>query len=178
MRNGWRFALLFAVAIMMAPAHSRYLQVDPAGMHGGAHAYVYASNDPVRRIDPDGLKDFISCVFGGPECAPLPLIPAQAARLGLGYDHGPMHVTRGEANTAMAQGACVLVCGSRNFLGATLTEASVTAAVSGAMQGLATSVKECVDGAGVLAKRGIPVINLASTISDVAGTVVCTRRCF
>ena len=48
---------LLAVASLTAQA--RYLQPDPLGVEGGGpNLYVYAGNDPVQNIDPDGLQFF------------------------------------------------------------------------------------------------------------------------
>jgi hypothetical protein len=37
------------------PSTGRWLSRDPIGEEGGVNLYVYAGNDPVRRIDPHGL---------------------------------------------------------------------------------------------------------------------------
>lgn len=40
------------------PQVGRYRQADPQGLGGGLNRFVYASLDPLRRIDPWGLDDF------------------------------------------------------------------------------------------------------------------------
>lgn len=37
------------------PSTGRFLQRDPIGAVGGLNPYVYADNDPVHQLDPDGL---------------------------------------------------------------------------------------------------------------------------
>ena len=48
---GWRW---------YQPDTGRFVQRDPIGIFGGLGVYCYASNDPLRRVDPDGLQD-IGC---------------------------------------------------------------------------------------------------------------------
>ena len=40
------------------PGTGRYLTPDPIGLAGGINPFVYASNTPLNRIDPWGLKSF------------------------------------------------------------------------------------------------------------------------
>lgn len=38
------------------PGTGRYLQPDPVGLAGGINPYLYAGNDPVNGVDPEGLQ--------------------------------------------------------------------------------------------------------------------------
>lgn len=40
------------------PATGRYLTPDPIGLEGGINLFVYANNNPVNWIDPEGLEVF------------------------------------------------------------------------------------------------------------------------
>ncbi|HEN9694295.1 TPA: RHS repeat-associated core domain-containing protein, partial [Acinetobacter baumannii] len=37
------------------PLLGRYMEADPIGLDGGWNPYAYAMNDPVNKVDPDGL---------------------------------------------------------------------------------------------------------------------------
>jgi RHS repeat-associated protein len=65
------------------PSTGRYLTPDPIGLAGGLNGYGYAGQDPIRRIDPNGLWSteahayFIDQAFAG-----LPLTLRQAIKTG------------------------------------------------------------------------------------------------
>ncbi len=46
------------------PSTGRFLQRDPIGIRGGLNVYVYCGNNPVIRIDPNGMKFGWSEVWG------------------------------------------------------------------------------------------------------------------
>ncbi|MBK7473301.1 MAG: RHS repeat-associated core domain-containing protein [Betaproteobacteria bacterium] len=41
-----------------SPALGRFLQADPLGLQAGMNSYAYVANDPLNRIDPNGLLGF------------------------------------------------------------------------------------------------------------------------
>jgi hypothetical protein len=47
------------------PTTGRYLTPDPIGLTGGPNRYTYANNNPMTRIDPQGLTDdFVKALTG------------------------------------------------------------------------------------------------------------------
>ncbi|WP_379554153.1 RHS repeat-associated core domain-containing protein [Qipengyuania sp. DGS5-3] len=69
------------------PVTGRYIQADPIGLGGGSNNYVYALNNPVNYMDPDGLSplDLLgSGQFGGIKIAGDALAAANARNAG--YD--------------------------------------------------------------------------------------------
>jgi RHS repeat-associated protein len=44
-----------------SPGDGRYVESDPIGLYGGVQTYGYAENQPVRLIDPLGLRAQICC---------------------------------------------------------------------------------------------------------------------
>lgn len=58
--------LIYNTNRYLEPATGRFLEPDPIGMHGGVNPYAAVSNNPLNRIDPDGLRDiFVGGFFDG-----------------------------------------------------------------------------------------------------------------
>ena len=53
----WVYCIVLMLAAGVQVAQARYLQPDPLGIDGGGpNLYVYAGNNPVMNIDPEGLQ--------------------------------------------------------------------------------------------------------------------------
>jgi RHS repeat-associated protein len=63
------------------PEAGRYTTPDPAGLAGGLNSYIYASNDPLGRIDPLGLYDVDIHYHMTYTLALLAGLPKDAARM-------------------------------------------------------------------------------------------------
>jgi RHS repeat-associated protein len=59
--------LLYYRARWYDPQQSRFITEDPAGVAGGLNAYLYVGNDPLSRLDPQGLsfETFMRGFFSG-----------------------------------------------------------------------------------------------------------------
>ena len=68
------------------PSTGRYLTPDPIGLAGGLNGYGYAGQDPLRSIDPWGLKNY---VIGS---TPPPIVPDVGA--GIWNSETPKLITR------------------------------------------------------------------------------------
>lgn len=67
------------------PTTGRYIQADPIGLDGGPNSYVYAGNNPLRYVDPEGLSTAGN--VGG----------AIGGALGLAITRNPVGASRGAA---------------------------------------------------------------------------------
>ena len=57
--------LLFTLCLTASHStFARYLQSDPIGLKGGLNTYIYANGNPVKNIDPFGLK--VTRIWNGP----------------------------------------------------------------------------------------------------------------
>ncbi len=53
------WGLVYFGARWLNPALGRWMSVDPEALSGGEAAYGYVENDPLARVDPDGMDDIV-----------------------------------------------------------------------------------------------------------------------
>ena len=99
------------------PETGRWISKDPIKFDGGINLYAYAENDPVNKIDPNGLKTYFAQVGGTFSLARTPFATtglASSFGVGIGYDD-----ISGEIFSYTTSGTGSNVAGA--FLGAGVT---------------------------------------------------------
>jgi RHS repeat-associated protein len=79
------------------PQTGRYIESDPAGIHGGPNTYLYASANPISNVDPFGLETMPGSgkPKSYPNCLKWPSFPAKGCNCAEKCSEGTLKFTRG-----------------------------------------------------------------------------------
>ncbi len=98
------------------PETGRYLTPDPIGLRGGANAYGYAANDPLRAVDPKGLRTIIvgDSIQIRPEDPSVPPVDIPNTVGASGFDANHFNFHYYDVRTATTLNACQVGQSLRN----------------------------------------------------------------